>query len=218
MYVLIAGGGKIGLHLIRTLLSQGHEVALIERDQRVCSLVVDEFEEVVVLAGDATNPELLKRAEIRRVDVVVAVAGRDQDNYILCKMAKDLYGVKRTLARVNDPRNEELFKLAGVDFIISVTSMVTRAIEYEIVPHDIATLFTWHGRMAMVELVIPESSPVVGIPLRKLDLPEGAILSAIWRDNQALIPSGETSIRPGDEVFAMTLQGKEDQLRQTLVG
>lgn len=218
MYVLIAGGGKIGLHLIRTLLAQGHEVALIERDQRVCSLVVDEFEEVVVLAGDATNPELLKRADIARVEVVVAVAGRDQDNYILCKMAKDLYGVKRTLARVNDPRNEELFKLAGVDLIISVTSMVTRAIEYEIVPHAIATLFTWHGRMAMVELVIPATSPVVGIPLRKLDLPEGAILSAIWRDNQALIPTGETTIRPGDEVFAMTLQGREDQLRQTLVG
>lgn len=218
MYILIAGGGKIGLHLIRTLLAQGHEVALIERDQRVCSMVVDEFEEVVVLAGDATNPELLKRADIGRVDVVVAVAGRDQDNYILCKMAKDLYGVKRTLARVNDPRNEDLFKLAGVDFIISVTSMVTRAIEYEIVPHDIATLFTWHGRMAMVELVIPPTSPVVGIPLRKLDLPEGAILSAIWRDNQALIPTGETTIQSGDEVFAMTLQGREDQLRQTLVG
>jgi trk system potassium uptake protein TrkA len=218
MFILIAGGGKIGLHLIRTLLGKGHEVALIERDQRVCAMVVDEFQEVVVLAGDATNPELLQRADIARADVVVAVAGRDQDNYVLCRMAKHMYGVKRTLARVNDPRNADLFKLAGVDFIISVTAMVTRAIEYEIVPHDIATLFTWHGRMAMVEVLIPPTSPVVGVPIRKLDFPEGAILAAIWRDGEAMIPQGDTILKPGDEIFAMTLQGREEQLRTTLIG
>lgn len=218
MFVLIAGGGKIGLHLIRSLLAQGHEVALVERDQRVCAMVVEQFQEVVVLAGDATSPEMIERADIRRADVVVAVAGRDQDNYILCKMAKNLYGVKRTLARVNDPRNEELFRLAGVDFIISVTSMVTRAIEYEIVPHDIMTLFTWHGRMAMVEVTISASSPVVGMPIRKLDFPEGSLLAAIWRDGSPIIPTGETILRDGDDVFAITLQGREDQLRSTLVG
>ena len=98
----IAGGGKIGLHLIRALLAQNHEVALIERDRRVCEAVYREYEEVAVIAGDGTNPELLVRAGIEKADVMVAVAGRDQDNYMICKMAKDLFGVKRTLARVNE--------------------------------------------------------------------------------------------------------------------
>lgn len=218
MFILIAGGGKIGLHLIRALLAQGHEVALIERDQRVSAMIVQEFQEVVVLAGDATNPELLRRADIERADVVVSVAGRDQDNYVLSKMAKQMFGVKRTVARVNDPRNEELFRLAGVDFIISVTSMVSRAIEAEIVPHNIMTLFTWHGRMAMVEVILPENAPVVGMPLRKLDLPESSILAAVWRNETPVIPTGETVLMAGDEIFALTLQGREDQLRSALLG
>ena len=218
MYVILAGGGKIGLHLIRTLMDQGHEVALIEKDQRVCSLVVDAFPEVVVLAGDATHYELLRRAQIERADCVVAVAGRDQDNYILCKMAKCIFGVSRVLARVNDPRNEELFRIAGVDFIISVTSMVTRAIESEILPHTMMTLFNWHGRMSMVEAILPDTSPVLGLSIRKLDFPEGSILASIWRDGRAMIPSGETVLRSGDECFAITLPGREDQLRAMLVG
>jgi trk system potassium uptake protein TrkA len=218
MFIVIAGGGKIGLHLIRALLAQDHEVALIERDRRVCEMVYNEFNEVMVIAGDATNPELLLRAGIEQADVVVAVAGRDQDNYMICKMAKHLFGVKRTLARVNDPRNEELFRLAGVDLFISVTSMVSRAIEYEIIPHEAMTLFTWHERMSVVEVDLPSDAPVIGQPLRKLDLPESSLLAAIWRNGEALIPDGNTTLEAGDEVFAITLKGHEEQLRHTLAG
>jgi trk system potassium uptake protein TrkA len=218
MFIVIAGGGKIGLHLIRALLAQDHEVALIERDRRVCEMVYNEFNEVMVIAGDATNPELLTRAGIEQADVVVAVAGRDQDNYMICKMAKHLFGVKRTLARVNDPRNEELFRLAGVDLFISVTSMVSRAIEYEIIPHEAMTLFTWHERMSVVEVDLPADSPVIGLPLRKLDLPESSLLAAIWRGGEALIPDGNTTLQSGDEVFAITLKGHEEALRQSLAG
>ena len=218
MFIVLAGGGKIGLHLIRALLAQDHEVALIERDLRVCEQVYNEFEEVQVIAGDGTNPELLLRAGIERADVLVAVAGRDQDNYLICKMAKDLFGVKRTLARVNDPRNDELFKLAGVDMAISVTSMVSRAIEYEIIPHEAMTLFTWHERMSVVEVDLPERAPVIGLPIRKLDLPESSLLAAIWRHGEALIPDGNTVLQQGDEVFAITLKGREEALRQSLAG
>jgi trk system potassium uptake protein TrkA len=218
MFIVIAGGGKIGLHLIRALLAQDHEVALIERDRRVCEMVYNEFNEVVVINGDGTNPELLTRAGIEQADVVVAVAGRDQDNYMICKMAKYLFGVKRTLARVNDPRNEDLFRLAGVDLFISVTAMVARAIEYEIIPHEAMTLFTWHERMSVVEVDLPGDAPVIGLPLRKLDLPDNSLLAAIWRDGEALIPDGNTTLQAGDEVFAITLKGREDELRQSLAG
>ncbi|HEY9720435.1 MAG TPA: NAD-binding protein, partial [Oscillatoriaceae cyanobacterium] len=210
--------GKIGLHLIRALLAANHEVTLIERDRRVCEMVYNEFPEVAVIAGDGANPDLLVRAGVEKADVVVAVAGRDQDNYVICKMAKHLFGVKRTLARVNDPRNEELFAAAGVDLPISVTSMVSRAIEYEIIPHETMTLFTWHERMSVVEVDLPPNATVIGLPLRKLDLPEHSLLAAIWRGGEALIPDGNTVLQPGDEVFAITLKGREDQLRRTLVG
>ena len=218
MFIIIAGGGKIGLHLIRALLAQNHEVALLERDRRVCEAVYREYEEVAVIAGDGTNPELLIRAGIEKADVMVAVAGRDQDNYMICKMAKDLFGVKRTLARVNDPRNEELFRRAGVDLVISVTSMVSRAIEYEIIPHEAKTIFTWHERMSVVEVDLPEDAPVVGLALRKLDLPANSLLAAIWRNNEAMIPDGNCVLQAGDEVFAITLKGYEDELRRSLVG
>lgn len=218
MFLLIAGGGKVGLHLIRTLLAQGHELALVERDKRVCAQVVEEFNEAIVIAGDATRPELLAQAGAARADVVIAVAGRDQDNYIICKMARRLFNVKRSVARVNDPRNEDLFRIEGVDFIISVTSMVSRAIEMEIVPHDVKTLFTWQSRMSMVELDLPPSAAVVGMPIRKLDLPPQSILAAVWREGELIIPDGHTVLRPGDEVFALTLKGSEDLLKRTLIG
>lgn len=218
MYLLIAGGGKVGLHLIRSLVSLGHEVALIERDKRVCAQVVEEFNEAIVIAGDATRPELLARAGADRADVVIAVAGRDQDNYVICKMARRLFNVKRSVARVNDPRNEELFRIEGVDYIISVTSMVSRAIEMEIVPQDIKTLFTWHKRMSMVEVSLPDTAPVLGMPIRKLDFPVNSILAAIWRDGEPIIPDGNTVLTAGDELFALTLRGNEEQLKRTLIG
>ncbi len=218
MFILIAGGGKVGLHLIRTLLAQGHELALVERDKRVCAQVVEEFNEAIVIAGDATRPELLKRAGAARADVVIAVAGRDQDNYIICKMARRLFNVKRSVARVNDPRNEELFRIEGVDYIISVTSMVTKAIEYEIVPHAIMTLFTWHERMSMVELDLPADAPVVGMPIRKLDFPANSLLAAIWRGGEPIIPDGNTVLQAGDELFALTLKGNEELLKRMLIG
>ncbi|MBM3266327.1 MAG: NAD-binding protein [Candidatus Sericytochromatia bacterium] len=218
MYVLVAGGGKIGMHLIRTLLGQGHEIALVEQDRRVCTQVVEELNEVIVIHGDATNPDNLSRAGAGRADVIVAAAGRDQDNYIICKMAKRLFNVKRAVARVNDPRNEDLFRISGVDYLISVTSMVSQAIEHEIVPHAIMTLFTWHERMSMLEIDLQIASPVVGLPIRKLDFPPGSILAAIWRAGEPIIPDGNTVLQAGDEIFAITVKGSEDLLKKALLG
>lgn len=218
MFILIAGGGKVGLHLIRTLLTLGHEVALVERDKRVCAQVVEEFNEAIVIAGDATRPELLARAGAARADVVIAVAGRDQDNYVICKMARRLFNVKRSVARINDPRNEDLFRIEGVDTLISVTSMVSKAIEYEVVPQTIKNLFTWHKRMSMLELDLPEGAPVVGMPIRKLDFPANSILAAIWRGGEPIIPDGNTVLQPGDELFAITVKGNEEQLKRMLIG
>lgn len=218
MFILVAGGGKIGLHLIRTLLGQGHEIALVEQDRRVCAQVVEELNEVIVIHGDATSPVLLARAGGPRADVVVAACGRDQDNYVICKVAKMAFKARLAVARVNDPRNEQLFRISGVDFLISVTSMVSAAIEHEIVPHAMFSLFTWHERMSMLEVDLTGNSPVVGLPIRKLDFPPGSILAAIWRQGEPVIPDGNTVLNSGDEIFAITVKGSEDLLKKALLG
>ncbi|MEB3203759.1 MAG: TrkA family potassium uptake protein [Candidatus Sericytochromatia bacterium] len=218
MQILIAGGGKVGLHLIRTLRQRGHVIGLVERDPRVCKQIVAEFNEIVVRVGDATNPTLLAEANRIKADVVIAACGRDQDNYAICKMARKLFDIPMCVARVNDPRNETLFKLAGVDHTISVTTMVTNAIETQIIPAELTTLFTWHERMAMVEIELSPESPVVGTRIRKLDFPPGSILAAIWRNNGPLIPDGETELRAGDEIFAVTMKAQQDELRRMLLG
>jgi trk system potassium uptake protein TrkA len=218
MFILLVGGGKIGYHLIRALIAQRHEVALIESDPRTSQAVAKTFDEVQVIAGDGTNPKVLRRAGIEHADAVVALAGRDQDNFVICKTAKQLFGVKRTLARVNDPRNERLFKLAGVDLVMSVTAMVAQAIKNELVPHEATTLFTWHERMAVVEVDLPPNAPVIGQPFRKLDLPENTVLAAIWRNDGMLVPTANTVLEAGDELFAIAPQGQEASLRVTFLG
>lgn len=218
MFIVLVGGGKIGFHLIRALIEQHHEVVLVERDPRTAEMVFKTFEEVPVIVGDGTNPEFLRRAGIDHADVVVAVAGRDQDNFVICEMAKRIFGVKRALARVNDPRNEELFKLAGVDRLISVTAMVARAIEYEVVPHKMMSLLQWHDEMAVMEIDLMADSPVVGLPVRKLDLPELSELTAIWRGGHVMLPRADTVLEAGDAILATTLAGHENALRQALLG
>ncbi|HEY9854782.1 MAG TPA: NAD-binding protein [Stenomitos sp.] len=133
MFILVIGGGKVGYHLVRTLLSEGHEVAVIEKDAQVCESIADQFGGMVI-HGDGTVPRLLREAGAVRADVVVAVAGRDQDNLVVCQIAKHLHGVRRTVARINDPRNDRLFAILGVDARISVTSLVAQLIDAEISP------------------------------------------------------------------------------------
>lgn len=133
MFILLIGGGKIGYHLVRTLIAEGHEVAVVERDAQVCEAISDQFG-VMTVHGDGTVPRLLREAGAVRADVVVAVAGRDQDNLVACQIAKHMHGVQRTVARVNDPRNDRLFAMLGVDARISVTALVARLIDAEIGP------------------------------------------------------------------------------------
>ena len=218
MFVVLVGGGKIGFHLIRALMEQGHEVALVERDTRTAKQIFKAFDEVPVIAGDGTQPEFLRRAGIEHADVVVAAAGRDQDNFVICEMAKKMFGVKRTMARVNDPRNEPLFKWAGVDRLISVTAMVARAIEYEVMPQRSCSLMAWHHDMSMMEIDLPPGSPVVGQPMRKLDLPEMTQISAVWREGKPLMPQSDTVLQSGDALLVVTMSDSEESVRQALLG
>lgn len=216
MYILVIGGGKIGYHLVRTLTAEGHEVAVIEKDLRVCEAIADRFD-VMVLNGDGTSTTLMREAGVSRADVVVAVAGRDQDNLVSCQIAKHMHGVKRTIARVNDPRNDELFRLLGVDALISVTSLVSTLIDQEISLQEMVHAMTLHhGGMVMVEASLGTTSKLVGRQINQIVLPPQSILVSILRGDQVIIPKGDTTLEPKDDVVAITVDEQAGALREAL--
>ncbi len=189
MYVLIAGGGKIGANLARNLLrdGHGHEVTLIEQRRDRYERLEHEFEHQVQL-GDATEIHVLDRAGIARPpDVVVAVTGDDEDNLIICQLAREKYGVGKVVARVNDPRNQAHFDLLGISATVSAT------------------------------VQIDKNAPAAGKRVEKLKLPEGSRLISITRNGRSEIAIGSTELQPGDQVLAILQPGKEDELRRVLL-
>ncbi|MBU6427542.1 MAG: NAD-binding protein [Cyanobacteria bacterium REEB65] len=218
MYILVVGGGKIGYHLVRTLLGEGHEVSVIEKDMRVCEQIADRFD-VMVQTGDGTSTRLLAEAGCNRADCVVSVAGRDQDNLVVCQVSKEIFKVSRTIARINDPRNEELFRSAGVDALISVTSAVANMIDQEINPKSMIHYLTMqHGHLIMVEATLSKDSLAVGKPISDLQLPPETIIVSYLREGTVKVPTGNTVLLAGDEIIVVTRSGHQTEVKQLLIG
>ena len=209
MYILIAGGGKVGANLARTLLKDGkHEVTLIEQRRDRFERLEQEFEHQAVL-GDATELYVLERAGIARPpDIVAALTGDDEDNLIICQLSREKYGVEKVIARVNDPRNQTHFDLLGIAPTVSATRGLMALIEHEVPEHDLVHL---------LEVQIPEGAPAAGQRVERLSLPEGSRLISIMRNGRSEIAVGSTQLEPGDQVLAILQPGKEDELRRVLL-
>jgi trk system potassium uptake protein len=218
MYVLVAGGGKVGANLTRILLELGHEVTLIEQRRDRFDRIEEEFEHRVQL-GDATELYVLERAGIRRPpDIVVAVTGDDEDNMIICQVARERYGVEKAIARVNDPRNQAHFDLLGISPTVSATSSILAMIEHEVPEHELVHLLELRKEnLEIVEVQIDKASPSAGKRVDKLQLPEGSRLISVMRDGRAEIAVGSTELHPGDQVLAILEPGKEQELRRVLL-
>jgi trk system potassium uptake protein len=218
MYVLVAGGGKVGANVTRSLLGWGHEVTLIEQRRDRFERLEDEFEHRVQL-GDATELFVLERAGIRRPpDIVVAVTGDDEDNMIICQIAKEKYGVEKVIARVNDPRNQEHFDLLGVSPTISATSIILAMIEHEVPEHGLIHLLELRKEnLEIVEVQLEADSPCVGKEVSRITLPSGSRLITVMRDGEAQMADGSTELRAGDQVLAVLEPGKEEELRSVLL-
>jgi trk system potassium uptake protein TrkA len=218
MYVLIAGGGKVGANLARTLLRTGHEVTLVEqRDVRYATLEA-EFEHQA-LKGDATELFVLERAGIRRPpDIVVAVTGDDEDNVIICQLAREKYGVEKTIARVNDPRNQAYFDLLGISPTVSATASIMGLIEHEVPEHGLIHLLELKKEnLEIVEVTVGDKAACTGKPIRAVRLPAGSRLISVVRDGKAEVPDDAMELEAGDSVLAILEPGKEDELRRVLV-
>jgi trk/ktr system potassium uptake protein len=219
MYILIAGGGKVGANLARVLLNdRKHEVTLIEQRHSRFERLEHEFEHQALL-GDATEIFVLERAGIARPpDIVAALTGDDEDNLIICQLSKEKYGVQKVIARVNDPRNQAHFDLLGISPTVSATRGLMALIEHEVPEHDLVHLLELRKEnLEIVEVQIDNGAPAAGQTVERLDLPEGSRLISIMRNGRSEIAVGSTELRPGDQVLAILQPGKEDELRRVLL-
>ena len=218
MYVLIAGGGKVGSNLARTLIRSGNEVTLVEQRSDRFDKLEAEFEHQVH-KGDATELYVLERAGIKRPpDIVVAVTGDDEDNIIICQMARERYGVAKVIARVNDPRNQPYFDLLGISPTVSATSAIMALIEHEVPEHGLIHLLELRKEnLEIVEVTVGDKAACAGKKIKNVSLPEGSRLISVVRDGKAEIPDESTQLEPGDSVLAILEPGKEDELRRVLV-
>jgi trk system potassium uptake protein TrkA len=218
MYVLVAGGGKVGANVARTLIRMGHEVTLIEQRSSRYGQLEEEFEHQVQ-HGDATELYVLERAGIARPpDIVLALTGDDEDNMVICQLAKERYGVEKVIARVNDPRNQAHFDLLGISPTICATSSIMALVEHEVPEHELIHLLELRKEnLEIVEVQIDRDSPSAGKRVEGLRLPEGARLISVMRAGRAEIAVGSTTLEAGDQVLAILEPGKEDELRRVLL-
>jgi trk system potassium uptake protein TrkA len=218
MYLLIAGGGKVGSNLARTLIRAGHEVTLIEQRADRYDKLEEELEHQVH-KGDATELFVLERAGIKRPpDIVVAATGDDEDNIVICQLARERYGVQKVIARVNDPRNQSYFDLLGISPTVSATGAIMALIEHEVPEHGLIHLLELRKEnLEIVEVTVGEKAACAGKRIKQVQLPEGSRLISVVRDGKAEIPDETTQLEPGDSVLAILEPGKEDELRRVLV-
>ena len=174
MYVLVAGAGKVGWNLARELIAKGHEVTLVEHNRRRYLIVEQELEHAVQY-GDATELWVLERAGIQRADMVIAVTGDDEDNMLICQVAKEKYLVERIIARVNNPRNLQHFKLLGIQPAVSATDLILRLIEHEVPKYGLVHLLDLEEeQLEIIEMEVADDAPAAGRKVVDIDLPDGS--------------------------------------------
>ena len=202
-YMLVVGAGKVGWNLTRELIDMGHEVTLIEND-RERYLTVEQEMEHRVLYGDASELWVLERAGIARASMVIAVTGDDEDNLLICQVAKDKYGVDRVIARVNNPRNRQHFELLGVKPFVSATDLILRLIERQVPRYGLVQLLDLaDAKIEIVDLLVGADAQVVGKRVDELDMPKGSLLISVLRDGGGFVPTADTVLQAGDEVLAV---------------
>lgn len=217
-FILIAGGGKVGVNLARALIDTGHEVAVIERDSARASALSNRLD-CPVYVGDSSTHDVLEDAGVAGARVFVAATGSDQDNLISCQLAKKVFGVPKTVSRASNPKNEAVMARLGVDSTVSSTAIIQHVIERELPTVRIKSLLSLpDGEFQILEYPLDGSSAAAGRTVREIDLPQQANLIAILRGRATVVPRGETLLNDGDIVVALVNKDHEEELRKALLG
>jgi len=218
MYVIVMGGGRVGYYLAKALLENNLEVAIIESSREIFHLVSHQLDCPVIL-GDGSSTAVLEMAGANRAQVFVAVTNHDHDNLIACQLAKQQFGVPKTIARVKNPKNEAVMQMLGVDITVSSTAIITSVIQSEL-PHSrirqVLDLRT--GQLEIMEYRLDPNSPAIGRRLRELTFPAACNVVTIFRNGEAVVPRGDTSLESGDLVLTLVKTPSEPAIRRLLLG
>ena len=219
MYIIIVGGGRLGYHLLKALLNEGHEVLVLEKDARICKTITDELGSVC-FRGDGCEAATLAEVGTGRANMVVAVTGDDEDNLVACQVAKHKHNVPRTIARIRNPQNASLFKKLGVDVTVSSTDLILEAIEREVPTHPVTQLLSIEEKdLVIVDVKISPESTTVGKVVKDLSLPKESKLALIIPgEGSAHVPTANTVLLAGDQIIAVTTPESKESLRAALGG
>lgn len=215
MKIIIVGGGRVGYYLAESLRRTGHDTVIIEQDREQCSVCANLLD-VTVCAGDGTSQETLRAAGADKADVVVAVMGRDENNLVCCQTAKKVFGVKKTVAKVNDPKNVGALKALGVDTVVSATDYIIQYLEREVDISAVKELIELSGDASLLEITLPEEYRLAGTTLMELSLPVSCNIVCINRGGNTIIPRGQTKLHSGDVLLVVALSSIEKDLRRAL--
>ena len=218
MFVIIVGGGKTGSQLALQLLEGGHQVKVIEERPDVLERLREELPSGAVITGDGSSPTMLEQAGIKEAHVLAAVTGEDETNLVVTSLGRFEFGVPRIIARVNNPKNAWLFKKdMGVDVALSQPDILAKLIVEEMSLGDMITLLKLRrGEYSIVEEKVHPDAPVVGKPLKEIELPDKCIFVAVLRGGNLIVPRGETVLQTMDEVIALVHSSQLSILARTL--
>ena len=215
MKAIIVGGGKVGFYLAKTLLEHDYDVTVIEQDKehsRFCANNLD----AQVSCGSGTSVETLEACGAAQTDAVIAVTGSDESNLVCCQIARLRFGVKKTIARVNDPKNTQALERLGVDIVVSATDNIIQRLEHEVDLSRMKQLIELDGNASLLEITLPEEYRLEGTPLAALSLPQSCNIACITRAGRTIIPRGQTVLSGGDVMLVVAQRGAEKDLRRAL--
>lgn len=218
MRAIVVGGGKVGYYLVKTLKEKKHQVVLIEKDIKLCEKIAEDLE-VDVICGDGSDVEVLKDADIKNAEVVAAVTGKDEENLVICQMAKVNFNINKTIARINNPKNMAIFKALGVDKTVCSTQVICNSIEgeFDIAPLKIIESLN-KGEMVLVEAKIDKKSAWKDKSIGQVNMPKECVILSIIRNEEVIFPNGSIGIKEGDTVLIITSTDKKNEVEKSIMG
>lgn len=218
MRAIIVGGGKVGYYLLKMLKDKRYDIALIERDKKVCDKIAEDFS-TTVICGDGTDYDVLKDAGIEEAEVVAAVTGKDEENLVICEIAKNVFNVNKTIARVNNPKNRLIFKTLGVDRTVCSTEVIANIIEGQFAGNRLKVIQTLdRGEIILAQAIITKESKCCNRIISSLGLPAECVIVSIIRNEKVIFPRGGIEIAEGDKILITTNIEKLKVVEKSILG
>jgi trk system potassium uptake protein TrkA len=218
MRAIVVGGGKVGYYLVKALKEKKNRVVLIEKDIEISKKIAEELD-VDVICGDGSDVEVLKDADIEKAEVVAAVTGKDEENLVICQMAKVNFNINETIARINNPKNIAIFEALGVDKTVCSTQVICNLIEGEFNSEPLKIVESINkGEMILVEVKIDKKSAWKDKSVEQLKLPKECVILSIVRSEKVIFPRGCVDIQEGDKVLIITNKDKKNDVEKSIIG